>query len=281
MRKALLGVFLVASASAFAGIELPQASPAAAASLKVGTTNVTIEYHRPAVKGRAIWGGLVPYEQVWRLGANEATTFEVSDPVKVAGHDVPAGTYALFAVPGRDTWTIVLNKQAKQWGAFSYKQDQDLVRFQVTPTAAPFKEWMALSVEPTGPQTAEVVMTWEKLRVAFPVEVDVPGLVWGTITRQIANPDASPEDFFQAAKYSLDQGGHRDEALGWAEKALAGKPMFWTLELKARLLQREGRTSEALPLVDKAIADSVGKAPKEYTDMLKKVAEEWKAASAK
>ena len=99
-------------------IKMPQASPAASVSLAVGPATVDIEYHRPAVKGRPIWGGLVPYAQVWRTGANEATRIRFSDPVRVQGQDVPAGTYALFAIPTEKSWTVILNKKAEQWPRF-------------------------------------------------------------------------------------------------------------------------------------------------------------------
>jgi len=276
-----LAVMAVAVASAWAAVELPQASPAATVSIKVGSTEVRLTYHRPGVKGRTIWGGLVPYGQVWRLGANEATTIEVSDPVRIAGHDVPAGTYALFAIPGRQSWTFIVNKDAKQWGAFDYKQADDVARFEATPQTAPAQEWMLLTVDPTGPQSAEVALAWEKLRVAFPIEVEVPSIVWGAITKRIAGPDATWQDYFDAARYSLDQGGHRAEALGWADRAVAAKPMFWTYEVKARVLQREGRTAEALALLDKAMADATGKTPAEYIDELRATAAEWRGAGKK
>ena len=272
---------LATTANAATDIELPQPSPAASVSLAVGTTKVKVDYHSPGVKGREIWGGLVPYDTIWRLGANEATTIELDDPVKIAGQAVPKGKYALFAIPGKETWTIVLNRKSGQWGAYYHNQADDQLRFSVKPEPAPFTEWMVFTLRPTGPGTAEVAMTWEKLRVAFPVEVDVPGIVWAEIMEELAEKDVDWEDYFAAAQYSLDQGGHKDEALGWAEKALAGKPDFWTYELKARVLQRDGRTAEALPLLDKAMADAKGRTPQEYIDGLARTKADWEAAAKK
>jgi hypothetical protein len=274
-------VALAGAAMAATDIELPQASPAASVSLTVGTTKVKLDYHRPGVKGREIWGGLVPYDTIWRLGANEATTIDLDDPVRIAGQAVPKGKYALFAIPGKESWTIILNRKSGQWGAYYHNQADDQIRFTVKPAPAPFTEWMVFTLSPTGPGAAEVAMTWEKLRVAFPIEVDVPAIVWAEITSELAENDVDWEDYFAAAQYSLDQGGHKDEALGWAEKAMAGKPGFWTFELKARVLHRAGRIPEALPLLDQAMADARGKAPQEYIDGLARTKADWEATTTK
>ena len=111
----------------------------------------------------------MPYGQVWRLGANEATTIAFSGPVKVEGKDVPAGTYALFAIPGKDKWTFILNKTAKQWGAFKYQQSEDLLRFDVAPQPGNAVEMMTFSIVPKGPASASVEMEWAKVKTAFNV----------------------------------------------------------------------------------------------------------------
>ena len=151
-------------------------SPAAAVSQDLGLTKVEIRYHRPAVKGRVLWGGLVPYGQVWRTGANEATTLSFSGPVKVAGHEVPAGTYGFFAIPGKERWTLILSKNAKQWGAFSYKPAEDQLRFEAVPEAAPMQEWLAYTVDLQDQGSATATLHWEKLAVSFPITVDIPNL---------------------------------------------------------------------------------------------------------
>jgi hypothetical protein len=147
----------------------PPQSPAGSASGAAGAAKITVEYHRPSVRGREIWGGLVPYGQVWRLGANEATTIAFSAPVKVEGKDVPAGTYALFAVPGKDKWTFIVNKNAKQWGAFKYQQSEDVLRFDVAPQTGGAVEMMTISIVPKGPAASSVEMEWAKVKVAFGV----------------------------------------------------------------------------------------------------------------
>ena len=166
---AALSVCLLASPAAFAQTPAVPQSPAGSAKGAAGATTVALEYHRPSARGREIWGGLVPYGQVWRLGANEATTITFSTPVKIEGKDVPAGTYALFAIPGKDKWTFIVNKNAKQWGAFKYQQSDDLLRFEVAPQAGNAVEMMTFSVVPKPPAAAAVEMEWAKVKTAFNV----------------------------------------------------------------------------------------------------------------
>jgi hypothetical protein len=254
---------------------LPQPSPGAKAALTVGITDVEIVYHRPGVKGRTIWGGLVPYGQVWRLGANEATTISFSTPVKVEGHDVPAGTYALFAIPGQDKWTLILNKQAKQWGAYFHKPEEDLLRFDVKPQTGPATEWMVFNMTPAPPDSAVVEMAWETVRVPFTVKADVERMVWSEIDKSLAGkPDA--EIYLTAVHYALEKGARLDEAMTWTDKALALEESFWGHEYKAKLLQRQGKMDEAVQHLDKAMALAKGKAPQGYIDGLAKLKGEWK-----
>lgn len=166
---AILSVSLLASPAVLAQAPAALQSPAGSASGAAGATRITLEYHRPSVRGREIWGGLVPYGQVWRLGANEATTIAFSTPVKVGGTDVPAGTYALFAIPGKDKWTFIVNKNAKQWGAFKYQQTDDLLRFDVVPQPGNAVETMTFSIVPKAPASASVEMEWAKVKTAFSV----------------------------------------------------------------------------------------------------------------
>ena len=143
----------------------PKPSPAATATGKIGATDVTVAYSSPAVKGRPIWGGLVPYGQVWRAGANEATTVEFSKAVMVEGKALPAGKYGFFVLPTAKQWTFIFNKVPNQWGAFKYDQKQDALRVTVTPRkAAAMAERLAYEVTPTG-----LVLRWEN--VELPVAI--------------------------------------------------------------------------------------------------------------
>jgi hypothetical protein len=254
---------------------LPQASPAAKAALTVGVTDIEIVYHRPGVKGRQIWGGLVPWNEVWRLGANNATTISFSTPVQVEGHDVPAGTYGLFAVPGQDRWTLILNKQPKQWGAYFYKPEEDLLRFDVKPQTGPATEWMVFHMTPSGSDAAVIEMAWDTLRVPFTVKADVQRRVWEGLDRLLGgNPSAA--NYLSAVVYALQTETRVDQAMGWVDRSLALEDGFWGHEYKAKLLQREGKVEEALQHLDKAMELAKGKAPQGYIDGLAKLKAEWK-----
>ena len=139
-------------------------SPPASAELKAGDATIKINYSAPSVKGREIWGKLVPYGEVWRTGANEATVFETDKDIKVEGKTLAAGKYSLFTIPGEKEWVIIFNKNPKQWGAYSYKSAEDVLRVTVTPTAAEMTETLKIDGA-----NGKVTISWEKLAVAFNV----------------------------------------------------------------------------------------------------------------
>ncbi len=143
-----------------------RASPPAQESAMVGDTKIVIDYSQPSVKGRQIYGELVPYNEVWRAGANEATTFEVDKDVSIEGQTLPAGKYALFAIPGEEEWTIIFNKTANQWGAFEYDEAQDALRIQVAPQPTPEQtEMLTYTIDENG----EVSLLWDDTAVEFTV----------------------------------------------------------------------------------------------------------------
>lgn len=150
-------------------------SPKATVKQTIGFTDVKIEYSRPGVKGRTIWGGLVPYDAVWRAGANEATKITFSADVKINGKKLKAGSYGFFTIPTKDKWTIIFNKVADQWGAFEYNDVEDALRIEVDPETQDecWQEWLAYTITKTSDNTAVVRLEWEKLKVPFNVEVEI------------------------------------------------------------------------------------------------------------
>jgi len=149
-------------------------SPKALVEQTVGFTEVSIDYSRPGVKGRKIWGGLVPYNVVWRAGANEATKITFSTDVKIDGKKLKAGSYGFFAIPGQKTWILIFNKVANQWGAFEYNDVEDALRIEVTPMQNNcWQEWLAYTINKSSDKKAVVMLEWEKLKVPFNVEVEI------------------------------------------------------------------------------------------------------------
>lgn len=251
----VLAAVLASAAPALAQLDLPRVSPKATVSQTVGLTDVSIAYCRPGVKGRVIWGGLVPYDQVWRTGANEATTITFSDAVTVNGTAVPAGTYGLFTIPGKESWTVILNKGAKLWGAYEYKQDDDVLRFSVKPRmAAGHEEWMQFRFEGLTTESVDVVLAWEKLEVAFTVKAEVIQKVLANARKAVA--EAKPDDWrtpFRAAAFCMDNNVNLDEAGTWIDTSIAAKATFYNTLGKARWTFAKGNKAEAIALAKKAI----------------------------
>lgn len=153
--------------------EKPQirVSPKAEVMQTVGFTEVKIDYSRPGVKERVIWGELVPYDKVWRAGANEATKFTFSNDVMINGKPLKAGAYSFFAIPGTEEWTLIFNKVADQWGAFEYNEAEDALRIKVVPIENDYQEWLTYTITRTSDTSAEIKLEWEHLKIPFTLEV--------------------------------------------------------------------------------------------------------------
>jgi hypothetical protein len=246
----------LALAAAAAAQGPPRPSPGASVSGTAGVTDITIEYSRPGVKGRQIWGGLVPYDQIWRTGANEATTITISTDVNVEGKPLAAGTYALFTIPGREKWTVVFNKQGKQWGAFEHDAAQDALRVEVAPREAPFQERMAFTIPEVTETSAVVELRWEKLSLPFTLTMDTPRLAAELAAKETSAPDATGTTFARWARWGLESGTAIDQAVGWAAKSVQGEgaKSYWSGSVHARLLAKNGKAAEARAEAERVLA---------------------------
>jgi Protein of unknown function (DUF2911) len=294
----LLCVVQYASAQTPA-LRLPRPSQKASVMQTIGVTDLTITYSRPGVKGRKIWGAappsaagtatlddasarakdapIVPYGHVWRTGANEATTFAVTDDVLINGQKLPAGTYSLHTIPGRQEWTIIFNSDAGQWGSFTYDEKKDTLRVKVKPeTVTENQEWLLYSIPVVTPNSAQVVIRWEKVSVPFTVEVpNVEALMRAKIDAAIAaNPNDWKIPLMVSNQYANADKG--DEALKWVEQSIKVKETFQNLSAKAQLLYAAGRKDEALTVAEQAIQR--GKADKVDMTRFEKRLADWKAA---
>jgi len=225
---------LMAGAAMAQQIDLPRPSPNASVTQTVGVTDITIKYSRPGVKGREIWGKLVPYGEVWRAGANENTTIKFSTPVKIDGHELPAGVYGFQVIPNQGGWTVIFSKDANEWGAFTYKPEHDALRIQVKPEPADFRERMGFDFEDVTDTAAKVVLSWEKLKAPFTVEVDTPALVQAKLKDAVRWQTP-----FQAANYCLQNNTCLDEASHWLDASLAIQENYSNLRAKALLLSKK------------------------------------------
>jgi hypothetical protein len=272
----LLALHLAASgAVAQQQLQLPRPSPNASVSQTIGVTEVTLHYSRPGVKGRKIWGELVPFGEVWRTGANENTTINFSTPVKVDGHELPAGLYGLQTIPTADQWTVIFSKDADQWGAFNYKQENDALRFQAKPDPAEFRERMGFDFEDVTDTSAKVVLRWEKLQVPFTIEVDTPKLAVAAVKNTLR-----PGTFVQAATWCVQNNTCLDDAGRWLDASIALDPNFGNQRAKAMLLAKQNDYKGAVTWAEKALAaaKSAAQPPQsQQVSDLEKSVTEWKA----
>ena len=272
MRK--LALILLLALPAVAQVRYPQASPHAVLTQSVGTTDITIDYHRPGVKGRQVWGGLVPYDKVWRTGANEATMITFSDDVTIDGKPLPKGTYSLHTIPGKSEWTIIFNKVAKQWGSFSYKQEEDALRVNAKPHPAPMTEWMEFDAMPSTTDNATFEIRWEKLAVPFTVGT---GTTMKTLAAaKAAVAAAKPDDWqtpYRAANFasSSDQAA---DARTWLDQSIKAKATYQNLYLRAQMEAKAGHRDAAIKDAQAALA-LVGD-NKEMAAEIQKSISEWK-----
>ncbi|HEY4258162.1 MAG TPA: DUF2911 domain-containing protein [Candidatus Udaeobacter sp.] len=259
---AILGVGRIVSAQ---GLNLPDVSQAAEAKQRIALTDITVKYHRPLVNGRKIWGGLVPYGQVWRAGANENTTIEFSDPVSVEGQPLAKGTYGLHMIPNPDSWTVIFSKTNTGWGSYSYKQDEDALRVNVKPKPlAEQEEALDFEFEDLKPDSTAVTLRWEKLAVSFTVSIKDSDQTLQNIRAQLkGQAQFTWQGPDQAAQFCLTKKINLDEALRWADASIQNEERFDNLSTKADILKALNRPDEAKTVWSHAL--EIAKAPQLYT----------------
>ncbi|HEY6971984.1 MAG TPA: DUF2911 domain-containing protein [Candidatus Angelobacter sp.] len=277
-------------------------SPKASVTQTIGVTDITITYSRPAVKDRTIFADapasmearakgeatldnqnerkpgepIVPYNHVWRAGANEATTFQVSDDVLINGQPLKAGTYSLHAIPGKDEWTIIFNSDPGQWGSFTYDSKKDALRVKTKSQAvSENQESLIYTLDPVSENSATVNIRWAKVRVPFIVEVKDVKALWRAKADAViaANPTNEVLPLQVAQTYANDK--NWDEALKFVDQSIKVKETFRNLSAKANILWAAGRKEEALKVADTAIAK--GKAENANTSAFEKRVADMKA----
>ncbi len=267
---------LFAAAPAFAQtpapkIEFPAASPAASLKQRVGLTDIEIAYSRPGAKGRKVFGGLVPYGQVWRTGANSATKIKFSTEVKLGGATIPAGAYELFTLPGEKEWTVIIHKDSSQWGAYKYDAKNDVARVQVAPVAlaAPVESF-TIEFGDLRDASATLLLTWDKSSVPVKLTVDVVAPLVPQIEAVMAS-NAEKKPYANAAMFYLEQGLDLAKAAAWMDAAVAAQPdAFFLVYRQARIRAAAGDKSGALAAAEASLAAAKkvgGPLGEEYTQL--------------
>ena len=240
------GLSLFAQTNGTTEIQFPAPSPACTLKQRVGLTDIEIVYSRPGVKDRQIFGGIVPYDKVWRTGANNATKITFSTAVKLNGADIPAGTYALFTIPGENEWTIIINKGAAQWGAFQYDEKADVARFKATPvTLTKPMETFVIEFTDIRDESALLNLAWENTIVPIKFEVELTGQLVPRIEAVMAS-DAKPKPYYQAAMFYYDHGQDLSKASKWVDAAIAEREAHYIVYLKAKILAKLGDKEGAI-----------------------------------
>jgi hypothetical protein len=250
-----LTLFAVAcTARAQNDLNLPDVSQAAEIKQRIALTDVTINYHRPVVKGRKIWDGLVPYGKVWRVGADENTTFEVSDPVTIEGQSLPKGVYGLHAIPTADTWTIIFSKTNTGWGSYSYQQNEDALRVTVKPRPLQEnEEALEYEFEDLQPTSATVTLKWEKLAVPFKVAVTDQTTLDNIRAQMKGRGQFTWQAPDEAAQFCLSHNIDMEQGLKWADMSIANEERFDNLSTKVDLLRALHKDDEATKTWAKAM----------------------------
>jgi hypothetical protein len=235
-------------------LDLPLQSQRAQITQRIGVTDVTINYHRPLVNDRKVWGALVPYGQVWRAGANINTTITFSDPVMIEGKPLDKGTYGLHMIPNADEWTVIFSKNSTSWGAFTYDEKEDALRVTVKPQAADMHNALTYDFDQLKPDSAVVELEWEKVAVPFKVSVDVHDLVQASLKKQLRNlSQYTWISWDEAANYFLTEKVNLDEALTYANKSIENEDRYDNEMTKSQVLKALNRADDAATAQKKAL----------------------------
>jgi hypothetical protein len=282
--SALLAVLAAAAAPAFAELATPLPSPNATISQVVGVTKIEVAYSRPHVKGptrkeeRVIWGGLVPYDKVWRTGANAVTRITFDGDVTVEGQKLVAGSYGLYTIPGKTEWTVIFNKVST--GGPDYKAENDVLRVNVKPVATEMHETFTILFPMVSSDSAVLALLWEKLAVGIGITVDTKAQFLANAKDAVAKAKADDwQTPLTAARYLYDNKYALDDAAKWLDKSIAIKATFGNLSTKANALAADGKKKDAIASVEKALATGAAAeqkpSPEAVTALQKKIAE-WK-----
>jgi len=268
----------LAPLSATAQFQAPYPSPKQAVTQTIGVTDIAVSYSRPLVKGRKIWGDLVPLDKPWRTGANQATTVTFGDDVAVEGKKLAAGTYSLVTIPGKDEWTVVFNLDTALWYRTEYNPALDILRVKVKPVAAEYRESFEIGFRDVGPDSAKLVLAWEKLAVPVSLQVDTKGLAIARAREAVAKAKIDDwETPLGVARYYATEKVNLPEALALAEKSITIKKGFGNVAWKARILAADGKLPDAVKTGEEAVQIAKASPDKPNAASLEKQILDWKA----
>jgi hypothetical protein len=233
-------------------LRTPAASSTQTIRQDFGLSTVELSYSRPGIKGRKIFGDLVPYGKVWRTGANQATTITFGEDVMIGDKKVPAGKYGLLTIPEKDNWTVIITKQLDVTSPAAYKEDQDVVRVAAKPMMLPMSvETFTITFDDVKPSSMQLGLLWDKTMVSVPIKVDIDTKIMAQIDN-IMKQDNRP--YYNAAMYYMNNGKDQAKALAWFDKAVEQDPeAYWAYHQRANLLAKMGKKQEAIASANKSL----------------------------
>lgn len=240
-------------------LKLPALSPAAKISQSFSTSDIEISYSRPSMKGRKIFGDLVPYNNVWRTGANGATRIKFGEKVQIAGQEIQPGEYALYTIPGKENWEVIFNKGTGNWGASGYDKKDDVVRFLTKPSKLQTPvQTFTMDIANVTLNSCDIELCWENTKIIIPVQANNAAEINTAIDKAINNPTIP---YFQAASYYYETDQNLDKAMQYVDKAITQNPnAFWMQYLKARIAQKQNNKEVAIAAAQKCADMAVGTA---------------------
>lgn len=267
MNKLVLFLTLLMSGSIMAQITTPAPSPLCKIEQKVGLSTVSIEYSRPSVRNRKIFGDLVPYGKVWRTGANMSTKFTISDDITVEGKKLPKGSYSLYTVPGEEEWDIIFYNEVNISGVPKVMdQAKETARIKVKAELLTYTtETFLIDINSVNQDNASMNIMWENTIVPIHLQFDVDSRVMKNIDKVLAGP--SSDDYYQAARYYFDSGKDLTQAVGWIQKANQMDAKYWKLRVESMILAKLGRKSEAIEAAIKSKTMAAAEGNEEYVKM--------------
>lgn len=249
-------IFLMAGAAllctAAFSQDLPKPSPMGEIEQMVGLTEVEIEYSRPGVKDRTIFGDLVPYGEMWRTGANKASKISFSTDVKINGKDLIAGDYAIFTIPGKESWEIMFNTNLEQYGTGNYQDSEESLRISSKPSKVPFTETFTFDIGNITDNSAQICMIWEETRVCFDMEVEVQEMAMKNIENKINEIEKAYGVYNTSARWYLENDGDKAKALEWAQKSTGIQETFWNVLTLSKAYAANGKYKEAIAAAEKS-----------------------------
>ncbi|MEO8733686.1 MAG: DUF2911 domain-containing protein [Flavobacteriales bacterium] len=255
--------------------DLPKASPLGEVKQVVGLTNVDVTYSRPSVKGRKIFGELLPFDKLWRLGANANTTISFDSPVLINGEKLDKGTYSMFAIPGKDTWMIIFNKNSKQSGEGDYKKEEDALRVKAAPKTCAFTETLTFDFDSVKDDKANLVIRWENTQVSVEIAANATPQALANIQKAMGEKDVKASTYGNSARFMLDRGMKPAEALKWAETAVKMDPKFYNMYTLSLAFAANDKYKDAVEMAKKSMLSAKEARNDAYVNMNEENIKEW------